>query len=229
MIRRAFSTLTAALIFGALAMLTGCDGMTARQLDPNKGWIDPSELVAARHGPLRVPILNQLSPGIEEPNEVYASAGEPKPEDLIPPQGDYPIGKNDLLAISITDLVGQGLESNKTARVTETGKISLPLIGQIQAEGLTEAQLEQAIRDAYRDAQIIQNAQVTVVLAEAQSRAFSILGSIGAAGKYPILRNDFRVLDALVLARGIATQGVDYIYIIRQSDQPATANPTPSG
>jgi len=35
--------------------------------------------------------------------------------------------------------------------VSESGKISLPLIGQIQAEGLTEAQLEQAITAAYRE------------------------------------------------------------------------------
>src|SRR5438552_7365494 len=91
-VRAAAGAVAAVLTLGALGIMTGCDGITGRQLDPNRGWVDPSELVAARHGPLRVPILNQLTPGIEEPNEVYAGATEPKPEDLIPPQGDYPIG-----------------------------------------------------------------------------------------------------------------------------------------
>src|SRR2546423_10186735 len=69
----ACAAVVAILAASALSLLTGCDGMSPRQLDPNRGWLDPSELVAARHGPLRVPILNQPSPGIEEPNEVYAN------------------------------------------------------------------------------------------------------------------------------------------------------------
>jgi len=211
-----------------LGLMGGCDGLTPRSLDPNKGWLDPSEVTFARRGPLRVPILNQLSPGIEEPNEVYANATEPRPEDNIPPQGDYPIGRSDLLQISISDLVGQGLETQKVARVTESGNISLPLIGQVHAEGLTEAQLEQAIREAYRDANIIQNAQVSVTMAEAQSRAFSILGSVGAAGKFPIVRNDFRLMDALVQAHGVSTQGVDYLYVIRPTEQPAAPGTAPA-
>jgi len=40
----------------------------------------------------------------------------------------------------------------KQARVSESGNISLPLVGQVRAEGLTEAQLETEIQRAYREA-----------------------------------------------------------------------------
>ena len=49
--------------------------------------------------------------------------------------------------------------------------------------------------------QVIQNAQVSVSVTEARARTFSILGAVTAPGQYAILNSEFRVLDALVLAR----------------------------
>src|SRR5262249_6173656 len=139
---------------------------------------------------------------------------------------------SDLLNITITDLVSPGVETQKQARVSETGKISLPLIGQLQAEGLTEAQLEQAITAAYRDQQIIQNAQVSVQVVVAQSRTFSILGSVQQPGQYAIPRNDFRLLDALVSARDLTvdvdirgTRGIENIFVLRRERAGATTQP----
>jgi protein involved in polysaccharide export with SLBB domain len=93
----------------------------------------------------------------------------------------------------------------------------------VQAEGLTEAQLEQAISAAYRDQQIIQQAQVSVQIQIAQSRTFSILGSVQQPGQYAIPRNDFRLLDALVSARDLTvdtdirgTRGIENIYVLRR-------------
>src|SRR5439155_9240990 len=127
------------------------------------------------------------------------------------------------------------------ARVSETGKISLPLIGQLQAEGLTEAQLEQEIIAAYRDQQIITNAQVSVQVIVAQSRTFSILGAVQNPGQYAIPRNDFRLLDALVAARDLnvetdirGTRGIENIFVLRKirsetapTSQPGVMMPKP--
>jgi polysaccharide export outer membrane protein len=154
------------------------------------------------------------------------SAEDPKPSDLVASDADYVIGKNDLISVTINDLVAPNVETTKTTRVSESGNISLPLIGQIKAAGLTEAELEAAVADAYAKAKIIDKAQVSVTVNEARGRAFSILGAVGAPGQYAIVNSDFRVLDALVLARDTAQGGgVDYMYIIRKVDNTGGAAP----
>src|SRR5207248_4795094 len=138
----------------------------------------------------------------------FVNATDARPEDLNTVSRDYTIGKGDLISVSITDLVGPGVESTKTTRVSESGNISLPLVGQIHTEGLTEAQLEQSIIDAYRNAQLIPNATVSAAVIEARARTFSVLGAVGAPGQFAILQSDMRILDALVLAHDVM-QNVD--------------------
>jgi polysaccharide export outer membrane protein len=183
-----------------------------------KSFIDPGEMGRYEKTALQKPILSSLSSidrSIDDPNDEFVNATEARPEDLQVLSADYIIGKNDLINVQVTDLVGPGVETTKVTRVSESGKISLPLIGQVQAEGYTEAQLEQAIIDAYRNANLIQNAQVSVTVAEARARTFSILGAVQAPGQYAILQSDFRILDALVLSRDVSAN-VDTAYVIRQ-------------
>lgn len=209
----------------ALGTLGGC-GIEPGNNEP-KGFFDPTAVGHWSTDPLQVPILQDLGTKDEEPNPAFRTATDVKPEDLVAHHTDYAIDRNDLISVSITDLVNTGVETVKTARVSESGNLSLPLIGQIHAAGLTEAELERVIVQAYRDANLIQNAQVSVVVQEARARTFSIQGAVTAAGQYQILNTDFRVLDALVLARDItAPQGIDYIYVIRHTDQNEGASTT---
>jgi protein involved in polysaccharide export with SLBB domain len=184
----------------------------------SKGWFNPGEVGRFQKEALLKPIVRTLDTGIEEPNDQFAQATEVTAADLVPTATDYVIGHNDLISVSITDLVGPGVETVKTARVSESGNISLPLIGQIKAEGLTEAQLETQIARTYKDQGLMQNAQVSVTVAEARARTFSIIGSVARAGQYQIVQADFRVLDALVIAGDITSQGVDNLYIVRRED-----------
>lgn len=195
----------------SMGLLAGCE---------SNSFFDPSEVGAYPKEPLVVPIIDTLDPAVEQPDEIFAQATDPRPEDLQAEAADYAIGAADALSISITDLVGPGVETVlPPRRVTETGFISLPYIGQVKASGLTEAQLEQAIAQAYRDANLIPNAQVTVTIVEARARTFTIFGAVAQAGEYPILRHDLRVLDALTLARDTTSPvGIDTIYIIRRLD-----------
>jgi polysaccharide export outer membrane protein len=214
-----FSCLTSsAFLLPALALVllfgTGCE-LTG---DLTKGFFDPAEVGRYKKDPLLMPILNSLDTGIEEPNEEFTQAVDVQQTDLVASSTDYVIGRNDLVNVSITDLVGPGIETVKTARVSESGKLSLPLIGQIQAEGLTESQLEQSIIEAYRRNNIIQNAQVSVTVAEARARTFSVLGAVARPGQYQILQSDFRILDALVLAGDVTSIGIDYLYVVRRED-----------
>src|SRR5271170_1451610 len=219
--RLAVRSLMAAALLAGTALLGGCDTMS---------FIDPSEMGRYNMTPLQKPILSSLSSidrAIDDPADQFANSVEVRPEDSIVVPTDYVIGDNDLVNVSITNLAGEGVESTKVTRVSESGNISLPLIGQIHAEGLTEPQLEQAIVAAYRNAQLINAAQVSVTVSEARARTFSILGAVNSPGQYAILQSDFRVLDALVMARDILPNA-DTLYIIRQTPSDPGNTPTPA-
>ena len=205
----------------SLAVFSGCD---------IKSFIDPSEMFPDTSKPLQKPILSSLSsidPSIDDPDVQFYNATDVKPIDLDVLSQDYKIGKGDLVTITVNDLVGIGVETTKQTRVSESGNISMPLLGQIKAEGLTEDDLQKAIADAYRNGQIITNAQVSVTVAEARARTFSALGSVQSPGQYAILQSDFRLLDALVLTHDVA-QSVDTVFVIRQlSEDPLPAGSTP--
>jgi polysaccharide export outer membrane protein len=183
-----------------------------------KSMGDPSEMFMDGKKPLQKPIyssLSSLDPSIDDPEQEFYNATDVKPEDLLVIPQDYKVGKGDLLNISVNDLMGLGVETTKQTRVTESGNISMNLLGQIHAEGLTEDELQNAIAAAYKNGQIIPNAQVTVTVVEARARTFSALGGVTAPGEYAILKADFRLLDALVLTRDVPPT-LDYIYVIRQ-------------
>lgn len=209
-------SLRSAALAALLAMGVGCEV---------KSFIDPSEMGRYDRQPLALKILDTLDTGEEEPNQEFLNATDPLPEDLITERVDYRMDRGDLVNISISDLQAQGVDTVRSVRVSESGNISLPYVGQIKALGLTEAELEANVIAAYRDASLIQNAQVSVTVAEARGRAFSILGAVNAPGQYAIIQSDFRVLDALVLARDTTAPTIDYLYIIRKKSADAPVAP----
>jgi protein involved in polysaccharide export with SLBB domain len=183
-------------------------------------FINPGEpkIIDPNQKPLLIPILDTLASGIEEPDTAFSNATDIEPADLVPDIQDYKIGPNDLLSVSIFDLMGEGTgDQVKTVRVTETGTISLPFISPVKAEGLTERQLETAIQKAYEDARLIRAARVSVTVAEARARTFSIQGNVVAPGEYQLTKPDFRMLDAMVASRAPQVSiGVQYAYVIRK-------------
>jgi beta-lactamase regulating signal transducer with metallopeptidase domain/uncharacterized protein involved in exopolysaccharide biosynthesis len=154
--------------------------------------------------------------GAEPADELAAAAGPPAPEDLVADHKNYEIARNDLVTIKILDLAGPGVETVKTTRVTESGTISLPFLGLVPAEGKTEFVLEETIRASYEKANIIRNANVSVAVAEARGRTFSVLGGVAQPGQYAIVAADFRLLDALVQSKANVPE-IDTIYIVRKS------------
>jgi len=204
----------------AAALLGGCEV---------KSFLDPSEMGRYDRAPLVMPILRTLDTGVEEINEDFLNAAPPRPEDLVPQAIDYRIDRGDLISVAVTDLQAPGVETVKTVRVSESGNVSLPYIGPVQALGRTEAELEQDVVRAYgpEGANLIQRAQVSVTVAEARGRTFSILGSVAAPGQYAIVQSDFRILDALVVARDTSTVLVKELYVLRKvsADQQQNAAP----
>ena len=161
-----------ALMAGLLAV-GGCE---------TKGFLDPGEMMRTNKDVLMVPVLTSLDKGQDETEPEFASAEDVKQADLKVSSTDYVIGRNDLLSISLSDPGAQGIEQVKTTRVSESGNVSLSLIGSTKAAGMTEAELEKSIAQTYRDKALIQNAQVSVTVLEARQRTFSILGAVARPG-----------------------------------------------
>ena len=99
----------------------------------------------------------------------------------VPGAQDYLIGPQDLLKIEV-----YGVESlNRSVRVNATGQIVLPLIGLVQAAGLTSEQLASAIA-ARLAKDYLQNPQVIIFIEEYTSQRVTVIGAVKASGVYPV-------------------------------------------
>lgn len=107
----------------------------------------------------------------------------------------YVIGNDDVLAIN----VWKEPEISRSVPVRPDGKISLPLIGDVQAAGLTPAQLQADLEKKFTS--FISAPDVSVIVQEVKSQKINILGEVNRPGSYP-LSTPMRVLDAIALSGG---------------------------
>ena len=216
--RRLWNAVTPAAAMLSVGLACGCD---------TKGFVDPTELPRTGKDTLVLPIVSEVDPKLEEADTQWSRAQPPTADDVKRTTENYRISPNDLLGITLSDINGPNTETVKQSRVTESGDISLPYIDQpVHAAGMTEIQLEQVIIQAYREAKLIEKAQVSVTVLEARGRAFSIFGAVTAPGEYGIIDTDFRLMNALVLGRNVSTPFVDYIYVVRRvGEAPLASQP----
>jgi polysaccharide export outer membrane protein len=148
---------------------------------------------------------------------------------------EYVIGVADVVAISVLD----NRDLDAVVGVAPGGKISLPLIGEVQAAGLTAAELTKQLTHEY--AKKVKSPQVTVSLREVNSYRFYFVGRVAKPGMYTS-RSEVTLLQAISMAGGIldgvdlsqayvarGTQRVpvDFVRLMRQGDltQNITLNP----
>ena len=112
------------------------------------------------------------------------------------PAKGYRLGPEDQLRISVWD----NKELTVDLVVRPDGKISIPLIQDVVAEGLTAPQLAANIQAAL--SAFIVNPEVPVVVLQVNAPKFYMIGYVARPGTYP-LRSDTSVLQALALAGGL--------------------------
>lgn len=139
-------------------------------------------------------------------------ATEPaKKEVLVSP--DYTLGTGDLVRINVYGSPDMLTE----ARLSATGKITFPLIGEIKLGGISPAQAEKKIADLLEQGSFVKKAQVNLVVVQFQSQFVSVLGDVYKPGKYPLDRPS-NLSDILALAGGSTPNGSDMITHIRTVD-----------
>jgi polysaccharide export outer membrane protein len=185
----------------------------------DKFW-DPTQVGRFRPVPAVNVILDSLGVAEETPSR-FEDVEDPKPVDIMPVETDYRFSPGDIVRISIFELLQQGMSFIDDYVVTETGKISISDVGIVQAEGLTEAQLEDEIKGILTPA-ILKKPAVSAILMSSQKRTFSISGNgVPAPSRYNIPRTDFRLLDALAVSGGVSQFNISYIYVTRNEDESA--------
>jgi polysaccharide export outer membrane protein len=114
-----------------------------------------------------------------------------------PGSDGYRIGPQDVLDISVY----LAPDLTKTVQVAETGTINLPLVGDIQAGGVTARELERALK-AELGKNYFQDPQVTVFVKEYNSQRVTLEGAISRPGVYPY-RGPITLLQLVATAGGL--------------------------
>ena len=131
------------------------------------------------------------------PAPTLAQQGSVAEEDNPPPaRYEYLIGPADVIEIS----VWQNKEISRTVPVRPDGKISLPVLNDVQAAGLTPIALQQILTKAL--APYIQTPEVSVIVREVHSFNVSVIGHVKTPGRHE-LTGRVTVLDMLAMAGGL--------------------------
>ena len=162
-------------------------------------------------------LLGLSAYGAAQSNTARTGAPGPGPRNDLsaakPHDAGYLIGSGDMLAIN----VWKEPDVSRSIPVRPDGRISLPLVGELQAAGRTPLQLEHDISaklQAY-----ITEADVTVIVQQINSEKYNMLGRVMKPGSYP-MSGTTTVLDAIAAAGGFqefARQKA--IYILRSSPE----------
>ena len=114
-----------------------------------------------------------------------------------PEQGDYRIGPEDMLDIAVWN----NTAISRTVPVRPDGMISLPLLNDVQAAGLTPMQLRDVL--IKKLAEYTPTPEVSVIIREVHSFKISVIGEVKRPGRHE-LKSRATVLDALALAEGLS-------------------------
>jgi polysaccharide export outer membrane protein len=132
------------------------------------------------------------------------------PTNPIPLQ-EYRIGPEDVLDIS----VWRNAELTRTVAVRPDGRISVPLLNDVEAANLTPMELRAILAKGY--AEFVNEAEVSVIVREIHSFKVTVVGMVRTPGRFE-LRSQATALDALALAGGLAEFAKrDRIVVFRNS------------
>jgi polysaccharide biosynthesis/export protein len=157
----------------------------------------PSQAPAQQPPPSQAPAPQTSAP------PTAGTATPPKPAGVPPPAAaavvvppDYVIGPDDILSIAFW----RDKEMTTDVVVRPDGRITLPLVNDVPAGGLTPEQLRERVHT--EATKYIEDPRVTVTVKQINSRRVFIMGQVGKAGAYP-LSNPTTVLQLLSMAGGV--------------------------
>lgn len=132
-------------------------------------------------------------PQVVEAPKVVNAATDPAAQPVDPKT--YLIGAEDILHIEVF----RDADLTRFVNVRPDGKITLPLVGELQAEGLTPERLTTQLTEAL--SQYMKSPEVTISVTAINSKSFTVTGRVNKVGRWPLV-TPIRVFDAIGLAGG---------------------------
>jgi polysaccharide biosynthesis/export protein len=132
---------------------------------------------------------------------VPLSTAQPQPEAAAPvpmAASDYRVGAGDLLRVSVFDHPELGVD----LRVSESGNLTFPLLGQIQVAGMSAHEVESILTRGLATGGFVHQPQVSILVVDFQSQKISVMGQVGKPGQYALTTSQ-HALDGLAQAGGV--------------------------
>jgi polysaccharide export outer membrane protein len=111
---------------------------------------------------------------------------------------DYRLGAGDLVRITVFNHPDLAID----VRISQSGNLTFPLIGQITVAGLSTRQTETLLTRRLTEGAFIQDAQVSVLVIEYQSQKVSVLGQVEKPGQYALTESS-RAMSLIAQAGGM--------------------------
>jgi len=118
-------------------------------------------------------------------------------EDEVAHMSEFRMSREDVIEVS----VWKEPELSRTVPIRPDGKITLPLLGDVQAEGLKPQELEQKVAQGLTP--YVRDPRVTVIVHDVNGAKVYVTGMVTHPGAFP-LRNSMGLLQALAMAGGLA-------------------------
>lgn len=123
---------------------------------------------------------------------------------------DIELGPGDTLRVNVYGQPDLSLET----RVSESGSITYPLIGEVKVGGLSPAAAQKKIAGMLEKGGYLRNPQVNISVAQNQSQQVSVLGQVTRPGRYPV-DGKRSLTDIIALAGGMTQDAGDTVTLVR--------------
>ncbi|MCL2639649.1 MAG: polysaccharide biosynthesis/export family protein [Phycisphaerales bacterium] len=188
--------------------------------------------------PVKWPILDALDL-VDQPADPWAAATDPTPADLVPDRREFTLAPGDVVRVSIFGLLQPDQEFSRDLTLNQSGYVTIPYLRMVDLSGLTAMQAQEKLKQVAIDKRVLPEEgngnpgpQISVSILQSQARTFSVIGQVGRASVYGIFTADLRLLTAIAQIGDISSAGhpgLDYIYIIRTTEEQPTAAPSTLG
>jgi polysaccharide export outer membrane protein len=143
----------------------------------------------------------------QTPNAAPRTAGAAAPQ-----AAEYVLGPGDVIRINVF----QSPELSLETRLSESGSVSYPLLGNVRLGGLAVPEAEKRIADGLRSGNIVKQPQVSIMVVQVRGNQASVLGQVNRPGRYPLEQASVRLSDLIATAGGIAGTGTDIVTVVGQ-------------
>lgn len=103
-------------------------------------------------------------------------------------------------------------------RLSEEGRINVPMIGQVALAGMTPEKAASLIADRLKQGNFIMRPEISVEVVQARSRQVSVLGYVNNPGRYTLEGSTAKVSDVIAMAGGLGSAGSDVLVVKRVRD-----------